>query len=184
MSLRENHSGTSPVQIGTIAQNPPIVILSLENFTPKKKKKTRVRVAFWTKISRPEVHTYGSLCKTLGSAKLPLVDLWVIGRIQPPVKKYPAPHRSEIIRVRRFSFMDPLDAAPPQSLWVIKFDGIFSLCRAMMQNCLLVLLSSLAFYFHSWISMTQLINFGLSNSLAILLYGSMMYIITPGYQFH
>lgn len=28
------------------------------------------------------------------------------------------------------------------------------------------------------------IDFGLSNSLAILLYGSMMYIIAPGYQFH
>ncbi len=80
--------------------------------------------------------------------------------------------------------MDPLDAAPPQSLWVIKFDGIFSLCRSMMQSYLLVLWCSLAFYFHSWISMTRLINFGLSNSLAILLYGSMMYIIAPGYQIH
>lgn len=95
MSLRENHSGTFPVQIDTIAQNPPIVILSLEKFTQKKLKNTRVRVAFWTKISRPEVHTYGSLCKTLGSAKLPSVDLWVIGRIQPPVKKYPAPQKRD-----------------------------------------------------------------------------------------
>ncbi len=94
MSLRENHSGTSPVQIDTIAQNSPIVILSLEKFT-KKTKKTHVRVAFWTKISRPEVHTYGSLCKTLGSAKLPLVGLWVIGRIQQPVKKYPAPQKRD-----------------------------------------------------------------------------------------
>ncbi len=93
------------------------------------------------------MHTYGSLCKTLGSAKLPLVDLWVIGRIQPPVKKYPGSTEAKIIRVRHFHWLILLMQLLLKSLWVIKFDSIFSLYRSMMQSYLLVLLSSLAFSF-------------------------------------